>query len=193
MADWRTYATAARRTAARQVADGTRRDGSRGRRDERDRDGEAPRNGASRRSPGMGEYARAAGRALDEGTRESRDRARRNAAATYVVAGRRVRRARLGMRLRHAFRDAVLMGLSIAIIWFVVTRTGVQIPPSILAVVILGMMAIRFGYALVARHDTTLEVDNELEGGVDDGPVAAPGRGSIDEAPREQHRAVRGR
>ena len=57
-------------------------------------------------------------------------------------------------------RDALLMGLSILVIWFVVTRTGVQIPITALLAVIAVLMLVRFGYALFARTDTTVEDDN---------------------------------
>ncbi len=133
MADWRTYAKAARNTARKQAPDLARQ----------------AQESTRRSSQRAGAYARAAGKALDEGTRDSRRRARRDAAAYATVAGRRIREANLGRRLLAAFRDAVLMGLSILIIWFVVTRTGVQIPIQVVLVLVLGIMALRFGWVLL--------------------------------------------
>lgn len=194
MADWKTYAKAARNTARRQVQnasrsaqdrprsdrDRPRRDGTeRPRRDDRDRprrdDAQRPRQArpdeprrdrtdrsrggsTGSRTLSTGDYARAARRALDEGTRESRDslrrsgaRARKDAAAYAAVAERRMRKAQLGRRVTAAFRDALLMGLSLFVIWFVVTRTGVQIPFTAVLVVVGVIVAVRFGWALFAQ------------------------------------------
>lgn len=177
MADWKTYAKAARNTARRQAQSASRptrdrrhpaerdhprppsnRSGSESNRSGRDR----ARDDAPRRRPlSTGDYARAARRALDEGTRESRDslrrssaRARKDAAAYAVVAERRMRRAQVGRRVTAAFRDAVLMGLSLFIIWFVVTRTGVQIPFTAVLAVVGVIVVVRFGWALVAQFTT---------------------------------------
>lgn len=162
MADWKTYARAARNTARRQGED-ARRSASVYTR--------AARSTARRQAP----EARAA---LE---RSGRD-ARRTAAAYAAVTSRRARRAQLGRRLRNALRDAVLVGASLGVIWFVITRTGVRIPFTAVAAVILVLMVVRFGYALFARTDTTVDGDNELEGGFGerwDGASAAhpePGR-----------------
>lgn len=142
MSDWRTYATAARRRGAdaRAAADVYTR---------------AAQRTARRQAP-----------EVRDAVRRSRDDARRTAAAYTVVAGRRARRARLGQRLRNALRDALLVGVSLTVIWFVVTRTGVRIPLSAVLAVILVIMLLRFGYALLARTDTTVAEDNELDGGL---------------------------
>lgn len=149
MADWKTYAKAARNTARRQARNAPRRN-------------DPPRS----RSLSMGDYARAGRKALDEGTRESRDsfrrsgeRARKDAAAYAAVAQRRVEKAQLGRRITAAFRDAVLVGLSLFIIWFVVTRTGVQIPFSAVLAVVGIIVVLRFGWALVAQFRPRSESD----------------------------------
>lgn len=145
MADWRTYAKAARNTARRQGADARQSAGVYA---------QAARRTAERQAP---EVRRAAER--------TRDDARRTTAAYAAVTARRARQARLGQRLRNAFRDAVLIGLSLLALWFVITRTGVAIPLPAVAGVILVFMVVRFGYALFARTDTTVDDDNDLEGG----------------------------
>lgn len=146
MAEWRTYATAARNTARRRGADA--------------------REAASVYARAARSTARQQAPEMREAVQRSRDGARRTAAAYTVVAGRRARRARLGQRLRNALRDAVLVGVSLGVIWFVVTRTGVRIPVSAVFAVILVVMLLRFGYALLARTDTTVAENNELDGGL---------------------------
>ena len=140
MADWKTYAKAAQRTAQRQGADARR--------------------SASVYTQAARETARKQAPEVREALDRSRAETRRTAAAYAAVASKRARRARLGQRLKNAVRDALLMGLSILVIWFVVTRTGVQIPITALLAVIAVLMLVRFGYALFARTDTTVEDDN---------------------------------
>lgn len=212
MADWKTYAKAARNTARRQAKSASRSaqdrprpddryrsrpddrdrprrseeregprdlDRDRPRSSERPRTSERPRDDLPRerrprddaprtRSLSAGDYARAARRAVDEGTRESRDslrrssaRARKDAAAYAAVAERRVRKAQLGRRVAAAFRDALLVGLSLFVIWFVVTRTGVQIPfTAVLAVVGVIVLA-RFAWALVGQFTARRVADED--------------------------------
>lgn len=192
MADWKTYAKAARNTAKRQAQNASRtsqdRRGS-GSAEDRPRgasSADRPRNGSTAergrgsstddrprssssgtrtrdeaprgRTLSGGDYARAARRALDEGTRDSRDSirrsgelARKDAAAYAAVAERRMKKAQLGRRITAAFRDALLVGLSLFIIWFVVTRTGVQIPFTAVLVVVGIIVLLRFGWALVSQ------------------------------------------
>lgn len=177
MADWKTYAKAARNTAKRQAQSASRASQDRrgtGSSSERPHSSSsAPRSrSSSSGSPGArtrqetprgrtlsgGDYARAARRALGEGTRDSREsirrsgaRARKDAAAYAAVAERRMKKAQLGRRITAAFRDALLVGLSLFIIWFVVTRTGVQIPFTAVLVVVGIIVVLRFGWALVSQ------------------------------------------
>lgn len=139
MSSWRTYAKAARNTARRQAPDLARQ----------------ARDSTRRSTERAGAYARAATKAADEGTRESRAHMRergrryRRDAAVYTEATRRhLKRARIGQRLLSALRDAVIMGASLGVIWFVVTRTGVQIPFTAVLAIVLVLMVIRFGWAL---------------------------------------------
>lgn len=148
VADWKTYAKAAQNTARKQAPDLARQ----------------ARSSTKRSTQRAGAYARAAGKAADEGTRASRTRARRDAAAYATVASRRVKEANIGRRLVAAFRDAVLMGLSLLIIWFVVTRTGVQIPVQAVGIVVLLLMVLRFGWVLIdsfRSHDEE-EIADEI-------------------------------
>lgn len=143
MADWKIIAKAARNTARKQASEAKAGAGVYT---------QAARNTAARQAP-----------EVQRSLKESGARARRTTAAYGAVAGTRIRRARLGTRLKNALRDALLMGGSVAIIWFVVTRTGVAIPPSILIGVIVVLMVARFGYALFARQDTTVDDVNAWE------------------------------
>lgn len=145
MADWKTYAKAARRTAERQGADARR--------------------SAAVYTQAARETARKQAPEAREALARSRAEGRRTAAAYSVIAQRRVARARLGQRLKNALRDALMIGGSILIIWFIVTRTGAPIPFTAVLAVIGVLMVIRFGYALLARTDTTVDEDNDLEGG----------------------------
>lgn len=144
MSDWKNYAKAARNTARKQAPDLARQAAQ----------------SAARSSEKARGYTRAAGKAINEGTRESRENARKSAAAYAVVAERRakagvekVRKMEMKRRLIAATRDAMLFGMALGVIWFVITRAGIQIPISALLGVILILMAIRFAYALFAKRD----------------------------------------
>lgn len=137
MSDWRTYAKAASNTARR---------GRDSARSSARVYTEAARRTAERQGP-----------EVRRGMSESVARSRRTAAAYAVVAERRARRAQLGRRLANALRDALIMGASIGVIWFVITRTGVQIPVTAVLIVIAILMVVRFGYALLSPRDTTVE------------------------------------
>ncbi|MFC0675852.1 hypothetical protein [Brachybacterium hainanense] len=151
MADWKTYVKAAQNTARKQAPDLARQ----------------AKESTRRSTARAGDYARAAGRALDEGTRESRTNARRDAAAYAVVAQRRIRGANLGRRLLAALRDALLMGLSIFVIWMIVSATGVKIPVQAVLVVVLVVMAVRFGWVLL-EDLRALRDENRDENGTQD-------------------------
>lgn len=189
MADWKTYAKAARNTAKRQAQSASRASQDRrgtGSSSERPHSSSsAPRSrSGSSGSPGArtrqetprgrtlsgGDYARAARRALGEGTRDSREsirrsgeRARKDAAAYAAVAERRMKKAQLGRRITAAFRDALLVGLSLFIIWFVVTRTGVQIPFTAVLIVVGIIVALRFGWALFSQFTTSKDPSPEAD------------------------------
>lgn len=78
------------------------------------------------------------------------DRLRRDAAAYYTVAERRVRDARLGPRIMRAVRDALLIGLSLFAIWVVLAAAGLQIPFSTVLIAVGVIALISFGTSLYA-------------------------------------------
>lgn len=177
MADWRTYAKAARNTA-RQQAPGAR--------------------DAARRASGRaGGYVRAAGKALDEGRRPDetplrrtdrtedaprrdtdprstaapragagssrarsttasrppvdRDRLRRDAAAYYVVASRRAATVNVVPRIMRALRDALLIGVSLVAIWAVLAAAGIPIPFTTVLIIVGAIVAVSFAAGLYAQ------------------------------------------
>lgn len=144
MADWRTYAKAAKRTAQKQ-APGAR---------------DAILRGVDRGVQDAKVHARAAARTADKSTREFRDDARRTAAATAVVTKRRYDTANLGTRLKHGARDAFLMAAAIGVIWAVVSRVA-PIPWQAVVAVILFIVVLRMGWALVAGTRSRAELDED--------------------------------
>ncbi|APX34343.1 hypothetical protein BH708_18340 [Brachybacterium sp. P6-10-X1] len=159
MADWKTYAKAARNTARKQAP--------------------GARDAAKRATSRAGDYARAAGRAVDAGrddqqppasghgpqVRRDRERGqdssprppldaeslRKGAAAYYTVAERRVRSAGIVPRILRSVRDAVLIGLSLLVIWLVLAAAGLQIPFSAVVIVVLVIVVISFGTGMYSR------------------------------------------
>ena len=171
MADWKTYAKAARNTARKQAPDA--------------------RDAARRSSDRAGGYVRAAGKAIDQGNRPDdgqrrraepaegarrdgssarsggasssaprsspqspvldRDRMRRDAAAYYTVASRRVARANVVPRIMRALRDALLIGLSLVAIWAVLAAAGIPIPFSTVLIIVGVIVAVSFGVGLYAQ------------------------------------------
>ncbi|MCS6711336.1 hypothetical protein JSY14_04630 [Brachybacterium sp. EF45031] len=97
-------------------------------------------------------YAKAAGRTARKQAAAGAAHARRDAAAYAVVADRHARRARLGVRLRDAVRDTLLIGVSLLILWFVITRTGARIPVTWVLAAMLVLVVVRIGYALMGRR-----------------------------------------
>lgn len=137
MADWKTYAKAARNTAKNQAP---------GARDSIKR---SVQDGSREASV----YARAAGKVASrqaqqgrESTQRSMADARKTMRATAVVAERRYRKARIGTRLLRAFRDASLMALSLVAIWFVFSRI-IPIPITYVLVTAGILVVLRFGWA----------------------------------------------
>ena len=101
----------------------------------------AARNTARRQAPDVG-------RAFQERRRD----ARRTAAATAVVAERRIREAGIWERLRAVVRDSALIIGSILVLWFIVTRTGAPIPLTAVLAVIGIILVVRVGYALIGSR-----------------------------------------
>ena len=179
MADWKTYAKAARNTARKQAPEA--------------------RGAARRASDRAGDYVRAAGKAIDEGRREDEhhrgdddlrpapasrsqedgrrhdpvgsrrdedtsphtataerskvdgDRLRRDAAAYYTVASRRVTAANIGPRILRALRDALMIGLSLFIIWGVLAAAGIPIPFTTVLIIVGVIVALSFGAGVYAQ------------------------------------------
>ena len=178
MADWKTYAKAARNTARKQAP--------------------GARDAAQRATSRAGGYARAAGRALDQGrydddasqpderraddqaaprsapqsaprpetpTRSFRDEAKIYAVVasrTAERAGTRAKKAGIGGRIARAVRDALLIGGSLLIIWGVLYAAGLPIPFSAVLIVvgIIVLIALASGlYAQFARDRKPPEAD----------------------------------
>lgn len=226
MADWRTYAKAARNTARKQAPgarDAARRATDRagdyvraagravdgGWKDDRDQaDGPArertedrtrerePR--APQRAPGDSSRAprdpdrdddRRPGRsASDEGsqerprpsdrerrpdrdrrpdtstrTRPSGDQLRRDAAAYYAVASRRVERANVVPRIMRALRDALLIGLSLLVIWGVLYAAGIPIPFTTVLIAVGLIVVVSFGTGLYGQWRRSREAQDASE------------------------------
>ena len=199
MADWRTYAKAARNTARRQAP--------------------GARDAARRATDRAGDYVRAAGRAVDEGWREddreprdqqrestsdretaSRDddrreprrereprdddrredrrdeeprpaprarpsgeQLRRDAAAYYAVASRRAERANIVPRVLRALRDALLIGLSLLVLWGVLAAAGIPIPFTTVLIAVGLIVALSFGTALYGQWRRSRAALDEAE------------------------------
>jgi hypothetical protein len=227
MADWRTYAKAARNTARRQAP--------------------GARDAARRATDRAGDYVRAAGRAVDEGWREdeqapgvrederatrvgdaprerrerdeareprdrehepTRDREpagrdddrreprrerepreddrredarrddeprpatrarpsgeqiRREAAAYYAVASRRAERANIVPRVLRALRDALLIGLSLLVIWGVLAAAGIPIPFTTVLIAVGLIVALSFGTGLYGQWKRSRAALDEAE------------------------------
>lgn len=142
MADWKTYAKAARNTARKQAPEA--------------------RDAARRASDRAGGYVRAAGKAIDEGRDHDRDehssprttttprptidgdRLRKDAAAYYAVANRRVTAANIVPRIMRALRDALLIGMSLFIIWGVLAAAGIPIPFTTVLIIVGVIVAVSF-------------------------------------------------
>lgn len=171
MADWKTYAKAARNTARKQAPDA--------------------RDAARRASGRAGGYVRAAGRAIDQGGRDDDaprrrdenadgarraesapragstrstaprsgtqrpvldgDRMRKDAAAYYTVASRRVAKANVVPRIMRALRDALLIGLSLVAIWAVLAAAGIPVPFSTVLIIVAVIVAVSFAVGLYAQ------------------------------------------
>lgn len=177
MADWKTYAKAARNTARKQAP--------------------GAKDAARRASGRASAYVRAAERAIDEGRRDGtrpgpsnddgtgRERGRspradadgadtardprpprsttaprprkdgeqltKDAAAYYEVASRRVAAANIVPRIMRALRDALLIGLSLVVIWAVLAAAGIPIPFTTVLIVVGLIVLVSFASGLYAQ------------------------------------------
>src|SRR5699024_7657460 len=176
MADWKTYAKAARNTARKQAP--------------------GAKDAARRASGRASAYVRAAERAIDEGRRDEtrrspsrddeagpeerphparadgagtaqdprpprtttaprprkdREQLTKDAAAYYEVASRRVAAAGIVPRIMRALRDALLIGLSLVVIWAVLAAAGIPIPFTTVLIVVGLIVLVSFASGLYAQ------------------------------------------
>jgi hypothetical protein len=224
MADWRTYAKAARNTARKQApgardaarratdraGDSVRaagravdvgwREDERAPRDEHDgralrdgRDDRAPRDEYDARTPRDAQDARAPrdehdDRASRDGhddrpprekprdrrredeprpaarQRPSGEQIRRDAAAYYAVASRRAERANIVPRVMRALRDALLIGVSLLVIWGVLAAAGIPIPFTTVLIAVGLIVAVSFGTGLYGQWRRSRGAPDEAEG-----------------------------
>lgn len=127
MADWKTYAKAAQRTAKKQAP--------------------AAKESLRRGMDDARLHARAAARTADRTTRDSRANARRTAAATAVAAQNHYRRTNVGTRLKNGVRDALLMALAVFVLWAVISRVA-PIPWQAVVIVALALVVVRMAWTL---------------------------------------------
>lgn len=186
MADWKTYAKAARNTARKQAPgakDAARRASDRagsyvraagkaideGRRAEDDPPRREREGGGSPRRPEADEHRRGDERrraderhegdgrtstprtATAESPRFDQDRLRKDAAAYYTVASRRGASANIVPRLMRALRDALLIGLSLFVIWGVLAAAGIPIPFTTVLIIVALIVLVSFAGGVYAQ------------------------------------------
>lgn len=93
-----------------------------------------------------------------QAVQDSAGRARRSAEAYATVAGRTAQRAGvrakeqgLGGKIARAFRDALLIGGSLLVIWGVLYAAGLPIPFSAVIIAVLIIVIIAFASSLYAN------------------------------------------
>ncbi|WP_058234790.1 hypothetical protein [Devriesea agamarum] len=160
MNDWRTYMKAARNTV-RQQAPGAR---------------EAVKQTVKDAAQSARVNAKAAGHVLSSHTEQTRKAVRQDAAAYVVVAHRKLKRAQLGRRLLAALRDALIMGVSITVIWFILSKTAVKIPFEWVLIGIILLMALRFVVAFSRKRPESDEAEATGAEQSPDGSSAPPQR-----------------
>lgn len=215
MADWKTYAKAARNTARKQAPgardaaqrttarasgyaraagraldeglrdrdhdaaqrpddgprDDVRRDAPRhdARRDDTRREASSPPTATREEAPGARGAASPDAAAPRNSSRSFRDDAKIYAAVagrTAQRAGKQAREAGIGGRIGRAVRDALLIGVSLLVIWGVLYAAGLPIPfgAVIIAVVIIVLIALAGGlYAQFARDRKGATAQSESE------------------------------
>src|SRR5699024_2269084 len=133
------------------------RGGSRDDEPDRERDRERDGEGGRTRQDAEGEGRTAREPAARSGTttaprpRADGERLGKDAAAYYEVASRRVAAANIGPRIMRALRDALLIGLSLFIIWGVLAAAGIPIPFTTVLIVVGLIVVVSFGSGLYAQ------------------------------------------
>ena len=96
-------------------------------------------------------------------TRPSGDQLRRDAAAYYAVASRRVERANVVPRIMRALRDALLIGLSLLVIWGVLYAAGIPIPFTTVLIAVGLIVVVSFGTGLYGQWRRSREAQDASE------------------------------
>ncbi|ATG52679.1 hypothetical protein CFK38_14955 [Brachybacterium vulturis] len=193
MADWKTYAKAARNTARKQapgakdaarrasgqasayvraagkaIDEGHRPDGAPSG-PTRDGDGPRERGGPRRdaegapRATGARSSSSPSGAATAARPAVDKERLRQDAAAYYTVASRRVASVNIVPRVMRALRDALLIGLSLLIIWGVLFAAGIPIPFTTVLIIVGLIVVVSFAGGLYAQWKRSREVLDATE------------------------------
>ena len=176
MAGWKTYAKAARNTARKQAPgakdaarrasgrasayvraaeraiDEGRRDGTRRSPSRDDEDGPEERSHPARADgAGTAQDPRPPRTTTAPRPRKDREQLTKDAAAYYEVASRRVAAAGIVPRIMRALRDALLIGLSLVVIWAVLAAAGIPIPFTTVLIVVGLIVLVSFASGLYAQ------------------------------------------
>lgn len=95
--------------------------------------------------------------------RPSGEKLRRDAAAYYAVASRHVERANIFPRIMRALRDALLIGLSLVVIWAVLAAAGIPIPFTTVLIAVGLIVVVSFGAGLYAQWKRSRERLDQAE------------------------------
>ncbi|HIY25151.1 MAG TPA: hypothetical protein H9837_12770 [Candidatus Brachybacterium merdigallinarum] len=165
MADWKTYAKAARNTAKKQ-APGVKQAAQRSVDDagRRTRDyATAARNTLDKQAPGARESARA-----------TVDRSREYARSSQ----QRLRKVEIVPTLLRALREALLIGGSLFAIWGVLYLAGIPIPFTTVLIIVGVVVVFAFGGTVYAKfqrqREAAAEPADPAEGDLDDDASAPP-------------------
>lgn len=123
---------------------------------------------ADRRSASEGEDRRRpsdrdGGTRTAQRPRPSGEELRREAAAYYAVASRHVERANIFPRIMRALRDALLIGLSLVVIWAVLAAAGIPIPFTTVLIAVGLIVVVSFGAGLYAQWKRSKERLDQAE------------------------------
>jgi hypothetical protein len=158
MADWKTYAKAARNTAKKQ-APGVKQAAQRSVDDasRRTRDyATAARNTLDKQAPGARESARA-----------TVDRSREYARSSQ----QRLRKVEIVPTLLRALREALLIGGSLFAIWGVLYLAGIPIPFTTVLIVVGVVVVLAFGGTVYAKFQRQREAGADPADGADAAPA----------------------
>lgn len=86
------------------------------------------------------------------------ERLRKDAAAYYTVASRCVASVNVVPRAMRALRDAMLIGLSLFVIWGVLAAAGIPIPFTTVLIIVGVIVVVSFAGGLYAQWKRSREV-----------------------------------